>query len=542
MNVLPVIKRELRFQARQPFTYWLRVLGLGAMLGAATSFALSRGLSPGEGGRLFAFLHFILLLSIWMLVPMSVADCLSQERREGTLGLLLLTTLRPWEIVLAKAAAHALRAFTLWLVVLPVMALAFLLGGVGWREALLSVSINLSSLWVAIGAGVLASSFCKQWLRALSLAAIFSGLAFGVVAVGKLMLLALFVLWSPTPRFFLFPPGRAYFPSSDVFFGNVWIYFTDSRAMWSDLFNRSGVPASYVRVVGLGEGLSTLGAFTLALGLLGLAAWNVRRRWREEPPSARAQQMEKGFCEPVIGVSFLRSWMRRKLARNPIGWLEQRRWSGRLVTWAWFAIIISVQTAVLRDRNFLWYGGGAQTVMAWLLAGSMAASAAGSFRRERESGVLELLLVSPLTIGQIIGGRLRGLWGQFLPSIVMLLGIWIYLETLRQPITGDFRGVWFFLVAFAVVPVIGLYFSVRCKNFLSAFLLTIVSVFVLPAGFILLVRFTMWLNLETNPSPDLWQDLAAQISLLQLGLAGFFLWWLRHRLATRSFPLEAAGG
>ena len=165
----------------------------------------------------------------------------------------------------------------------------------------------------------------------------------------------------------------------------------------------------------------------VSLGLLWLAARNVRRRWREEPPSARVQQMEKVFCEPVIGVAFLRGWMRRKLARNPIGWLEQRRWSGRLVTWAWFAIIISVQSAVLTDRNFFRSYGGAQAVMAWLLAGSMAASAAGSFRRERETGVLELLLVSPLTTGQIIGGRLRGLWGQFLPSIVMLLGIWVYL-------------------------------------------------------------------------------------------------------------------
>ena len=67
-----------------------------------------------------------------------------------------------------------------------------------------------------------------------------------------------------------------------------------------------------------------------------------------------------------------------------------------------------------------------QSFMGWLLAISMAASAAGSFRRERETGVLELLLVSPLTTRQIISGRLFGLWGQFLPSIVTLLGIWAY--------------------------------------------------------------------------------------------------------------------
>jgi len=48
--------------------------------------------------------------------------------------------------------------------------------------------------------------------------------------------------------------------------------------------------------------------------------------------------------------------------------------------------------------------------LAWLVAGSMAASAAGSFRRERESGMLELLLVSPVGEQRIISGRLRGLW------------------------------------------------------------------------------------------------------------------------------------
>ena len=181
----------------------------------------------------------------------------------------------------------------------------------------------------------------------------------------------------------------------------------------------SVIGARYIRAIIFGEVVSSLVVLLLSLGLLWLAARNVRRRWREEPPSARVQQMEKVFCEPVIGVVFLRGWMRRKLARNPLGWLEQRRWSGRLVTWSWFAIIISVQSAVLTDSNFFRSYGGAQAVMAWLLAGSMAASAAGSFRRERETGVLELLLVSPLTTGQIIGGRLRGLWGQFLPSIVM---------------------------------------------------------------------------------------------------------------------------
>ena len=537
MNVLPVITRELRAQARQPFTDWLRVIGLVAMIGAAGAFVVEHGLTPGSGGRMFAFLHAHLLLCIWLLVPMSVADCLSQERREGTLGLLMLTPLRPWDIVLAKAAAHALRAFTLWLVVLPVMALAFLQGGVGWREALLSTSINFSSLCAAVGAGVLASSYSKQWLRALSLAAIFSGLAVGVVAVGKMVVL--FLMLTP-----FMPKGISINFSLDQYLIDAWVYFTDSQATWSQMFSGVGLRAGYLRALMFTEVSSSLVVFLLSLGLLWLAAWNIRRLWREEPPSVRVQQMEKVFCEPVIGVAFLRGWMRRKLARNPIGWLEQRRWSGRLVTWAWFAIIISVQSAVLTDSNLFRTYGGAQAVMAWLLAGSMAASAAGSFRRERETGVLELLLVSPLTTGQIIGGRLRGLWGQFLPSIVMLLGIWIYFASILRGIfhnQGEIWSVWFFLVTFAVVPVIGLYFSVRCKNFISAFLFTLAFVFVIPMGLVMLVRFVAWLSSDMNSFFDGGADPGTQMWFFQLVLAGFLLRRLHHKLATRSFPLDNVG-
>src|SRR5438876_1559811 len=60
---------------------------------------------------------------------------------------------------------------------------------------------------------------------------------------------------------------------------------------------------------------------------------------------------------------------------------------------------------------------------AWLLIASFTAAAAGSFRRERENGFLELMLVAPLGEWQIIGGRLRGLWGQFVPAIAVFLGM-----------------------------------------------------------------------------------------------------------------------
>jgi ABC-type Na+ efflux pump permease subunit len=105
-------------------------------------------------------------------------------------------------------------------------------------------------------------------------------------------------------------------------------------------------------------------------------------------------------------------------------------------------------------------------------------SAAGSFRRERESGVLELLLVSPLGENQIISGRLGGLYGQFLPSFGLLLGVWMYFSSV---IMGRAAGaVAFYAATFFALPVIGLYFSLRCRSFLSAFLWTLMTGLALP--------------------------------------------------------------
>jgi hypothetical protein len=122
--------------------------------------------------------------------------------------------------------------------------------------------------------------------------------------------------------------------------------------------------------------------------------------------------------------------MKRKLETNPIGWLEQRTWSGRLLTWGWLAIIISLYSTILTDPSFFQRTSTPQNVMGWMLVLSMAISTAGSFRRERESGVLELLLVSPIGERTIISGRLRGLWNQFLPAFGLLLIVWAYLSSL----------------------------------------------------------------------------------------------------------------
>jgi ABC-type transport system involved in cytochrome c biogenesis permease component len=247
--------------------------------------------------------------------------------------------------------------------------------------------------------------------------------------------------------------------------------------------------------------------------------------------------VQRTFCTPVLWVSFFRRWMRRKLERNPIGWLEQRTWSGRLVTWGWLAVLVSIYSAVLTDRQFLMNANGLQETMAWLLAGTMAMSAAGSFRRERDTGVLELLLVSPLGENQIISGRLGGLWSQFLPAAGLLMSVWAYCSTFLP--NGSNAGVGlFFLVAFLTVPVFGLYFSLGSRNFIIAFLATLAVGLLLPLVLPQALR-ALWGVLSDPNAVFSWDprpSLGAAVCQLLLAV----VCWDRLfvRLRKRAFPLE----
>lgn len=552
MNFLPVITRELQAQARQLFTYTLRICGVAALLLTMVILMIGGNLGGDDGAQLFVKLHRVVLVSICILVPLGTADCLSRERREGTLGLLFLTPLTARDIVLAKAIAHVLRALTLWLVSLPVQMLPILLGGVTWEHVAFGCLLNFWVISFVVGVSLVASALCQRAPRALGLTAALGGALSLILAYVLSLLIALaFCLFMET-----FAPATwsknqwdwpaewwamARSPATSI--GACFTFILGGDGLWNQILR---IPSAAMRHAALAAlGIGSLFALGVSWGLLRLAAHLVKRRWQDAIRSARVERLEKTFCQPVIAPGFLKRWLRRRLDRNPIGWLEQRSWSGRLMTWAWFAIIVSLYSFMLTDRNFFRGMGGLHQLMGWLLALSMAVSATGSFRRERESGVLELLLVSPLTTWELIRGRVRGLWGQFLPSLILYLGIWAYLISIFRynyagygNDGGGLDDVGFFAVSFLVIPVVGLYFSVHCRNFIGALLLTLGAGFAVPAALALLARGLQWLFDPGNSYFDWGWGQTASVCLFQLLIAGGLLLKLHAKLEQRTFPLE----
>src|SRR5579859_6179003 len=130
MTFLPVVARELRVSARRQGTFWTRTLvALSAIVVGVFFYLANLDASPPfVGQRIFIGLLLLLMLFCLFAGRRSTADCLSREKREGTLGLLFLTDLKGYDIVLGKLAAGSLSSFYSVASVLPMLAIPLLLG------------------------------------------------------------------------------------------------------------------------------------------------------------------------------------------------------------------------------------------------------------------------------------------------------------------------------------------------------------------------------------------------------------------------------
>src|SRR5262245_11085655 len=107
-EMLPIVTRELRLASRRRATYRLRVVV--AALGAFEVVAggMIDGASVQFGLWLFRLTSLVMLAAASLAGLVLTADCISREKREGTLGLLFLTRLVGADVVLGKLTVAAL--------------------------------------------------------------------------------------------------------------------------------------------------------------------------------------------------------------------------------------------------------------------------------------------------------------------------------------------------------------------------------------------------------------------------------------------------
>src|SRR5437660_11121606 len=137
MTFLPVVQRELREAARRKSTFrircWTAVIAMAGSF-CALPFIWLNGAARNGGEPLFTLLSSYAFGLCSLAGVFLTADALSEEKREGTLGLLFLTDLHGYDVVLGKFIGRSLNAVYGLLALLPITALPLLLGGVTGPE------------------------------------------------------------------------------------------------------------------------------------------------------------------------------------------------------------------------------------------------------------------------------------------------------------------------------------------------------------------------------------------------------------------------
>jgi len=401
MTFLPIVERELRTAARQRVTHRMRLIAAGLALTIWFMLAVfGDNLTPSQRASAIFGTISILSLGFAMLAGVFLtADCLSEERREGTLGLLFLTDLKGHDVVLGKLASTSLHSIYGLLAVVPMLGVPLLMGGVTIGEFARTALVLIVTLFLSLSAGMFVSAMSHD-----SRAALLRTLGIIVLLSGLLPLLwwGLRLLFrTPWSDFLLWPsPGYALRRAGDA------LYSTRSGAgeFWVSLFVIGG-----------------LGAMSLAAASVVLP--RVWQQARDEPghlglPVTRTRSLNWNEVS--------RTW----LESQPYFWLAMR--DGRFGRWA-FWIIGAAQIVLLGMLSGMSppRPTGAAFTISLLLAFSLhvifkcilATEATRRLSEDRHSGALELLLVTPLPPADIIAGQKAALAHLFRWPGLMLVGM-----------------------------------------------------------------------------------------------------------------------
>jgi len=420
MVMLPIVDRELRVTARRAKTYWLRLAAaLAAILvcfwvcvwTARAQSAITLGKSLFSALTVLGFGYCLLV------GPFISADCLSEEKREGTLGLLFLTDLRSYDVVLGKWLAASLAGFYGLLAILPALGLPLLLGGVTPAEYARVAFAIVNAILFSLTAGLFVSSLSREQAKAVFGSALLilgvSGLAPGLATVFS-------------TGFFTKPLSQ--FPSVVLASPAYTGYLALDAAF-------RAAPRDYWFSLGIVHGFCWL--FMLLTVLI------VPRVWRETPQEKPATR--RWFWR----FGYTRGWRRlfaRRLERNPVFALAARlRWP-HLVFWCLVALVaINVFWLTYGYRHspgsgrlHLYFSSALVfTNRVWITA-----MACWFFLEARRTGALELLLTTPMPVKTLLRGHWRALRRLFVwpVLIIALLHVFYVMGSASQSASAGLAG------------------------------------------------------------------------------------------------------
>jgi ABC-type transport system involved in multi-copper enzyme maturation permease subunit len=397
MTFLPIVERELRVRARLKSTYRFRLwaaIGAIAVVGLLLMMVQTLAAAGRFGAMVFHVLAWLAFSYCLMDGARNTADCLSEEKRAGTLGLLFLTDLRPYDVVLGKLMATSLNSFYGLLAIFPPLAIPLVIGGVTVGEFWRLVLALINTLFFSLATGLAVSSASRDERRAWTgTVALVLGISLGPALIALHPRWASSFVASLSPlNGFLNVFDSAFSVTPDRYWGSIW-----SVQM-------------------------------LSWGLLVAAMVVLPRAWQDRPLSegvpwwrrlaAAPEQAPRNRADDFAGRSLL-------LDGNPTVWLVAHGRGHQTFLWTLVGVAGVVAVAA-------WVLTAGAMAMATVIFGAMflvhltmavwvASEACHLFAGARDSGTMELLLSTPLSPHHIVEGHMLGLRRLFYRPVAALL-------------------------------------------------------------------------------------------------------------------------
>jgi ABC-type transport system involved in multi-copper enzyme maturation permease subunit len=525
MTFLPIVWRELRLASRRRATYWLRSGAALAILIAGTwLFVMLQGAPTRElSTLLFGVLTGGAVVFALLSGPRATADCISEEKREGTLGLLFLTDLKGYDVVLGKLVAGSLNSFYTVVAMVPMLAIPLLLGGgITLAEFGRMALVTLDALFFSLTAGICASSICRSAQRSAGVCSL-TIISFTVLVPAAAACAAALYKTSSVNRVCLLPSvGFSYYLAFDS------PYRLSKAWFWTSL-----------AVV---QGLSWLGL--VLASLITPRSWQDKQVGGSSGRSWRERWRDWSYGGPQERLAF----RRYALEKNPVFWLTARARMKAIGIWGFLTLFAGVWVWCWWKFRREWLNEGVYVGTALLVNLSLrfwfAGEATRAIAEQRKAGALELLLSTPLQVPAILKGQWIALKRQFLGPVIFVLAIEtvFMLATVKQSVPDEDQLFWLALWSSGMLMLIadlvalytiGTWQGLTARNPLRALAATLGRVLVVPwvayAGVLLLAAVGQMGSRGFHASPT-WVFFLALWFCLGLGADLFFGIWSWKKL------------
>ncbi len=358
----------------------------------------ARGGNQAGGDGLFSFLSGVLWLVCLGSGVFLTADCLSREKRDGTLGLLFLTDLKGADIVLGKLASTSLMTTLMVIGALPVLAVCVLMGGVTGGELVrVSVALLLTMLF-SLSVGMLVSVFLRDSSQTGPVTMLLLLMATG----GPAVIGGMISRW----------PGSGFESLGLVRLISPAFLLTRTNELLSSVTQFLASAATI---------------FIAAVVMLAIASVYVRFTWQDRP--RRQVSVRQPGTPTRTDRSTFRGSRRPILDHSPVLWLIGEGVAhGRWLVVVVVALIIGVWLGFRRMTPELLQALPVLSsyVLPPILGLAIASTAAQFLVQMRQRGAFEFLLATPLSDADILHGLWLALRMRFLLTALVLVAlVWI---------------------------------------------------------------------------------------------------------------------